>query len=480
MGCQLVMYPYPGMGHLVSTVELGKLILTHHPSLSITILTTTFPFNSGSTASYISNVSSTTPSITFYRLPAVSLPQEPSSYLNMAHLTFEIVQLNNPHVDHALRSLSLSSTVSAFILDLFCSPAFPVAASLRIPTYYFFTSGASCLAFYLRFPVIYRSTTESFRHLQSTYFHVPGLSPIPAMAVPEPMLDRDSKVCKDFVEYTSLLPKADGIIVNTFPSLEPKPIQVFDEKVCSGDMRTPSIYCIGPLIASGNGNCAGVDEGRAHECLRWLDLQPSRSVVFLCFGSLGVFSMEQLKEIAVGLERSGQRFLWVIRNPPTEDKTKRFLRPSDPDLDLLLPEGFLDRTKDRGMVVKSWAPQVAVLSHESVGGFVTHCGWNSILEAVLAGVPMVAWPLYAEQRFNRIILVEEMKAALPMNKSENGFVSSEEVENRVRELIDSEEGDNVRKKALLMKDEARAALSSGGSSRVALAQLLESWKFTTC
>ncbi|KAK7836185.1 udp-glycosyltransferase 88a1 [Quercus suber] len=134
------------------------------------------------------------------------------------------------------------------------------------------------------------------------------------------------------------------------------------------------------------------------ECLSWLDSQPSQSVVFLCFGSLGLFSIEQLKEIALGLEKSDQRFLWVVRNPPSEKHGLVMSAQPDLDLDSLLPEGFLVRTKERGLVVKSWAPQL--------GGFVTHCGWNSVLEAVCTGMPMVAWPLYTEQRFNRVVWVE--------------------------------------------------------------------------
>ncbi|MBA0552232.1 hypothetical protein Golob_023062, partial [Gossypium lobatum] len=131
---------------------------------------------------------------------------------------------------------------------------------------------------------------------------------------------------------------------------------------------------------------------------------------------------------------------------------------------------------ERGKVVKSWAPQVAVLNHDSVGGFVTHCGWNSVLESVCAGVPMVAWPLYAEQRFNRVLLVEEMKIALPMVESETGFVDSSEVEKRVRELMEWEQGKLVRERTVAMKHAAKAAMSEGGSSRLALAKLFESWK----
>ncbi|KAE9445154.1 hypothetical protein C3L33_22948, partial [Rhododendron williamsianum] len=198
------------------------------------------------------------------------------------------------------------------------------------------------------------------------------------------------------------------------------------------------------------------------------------TVVLYPSPGIGHLISMQLKEIAIGLERSGQRFLWVVRAPPTEARV--LLALPVPDLDSLLPDGFLDRTKERGLVVQSWAPQVAVLQHDSVGGFVTHCGWNSALEAVCAGVPMVAWPLYAEQRLNRVLLVKEMKLALWMNESESGFVTAEEVEKRVTELMDSEEGKAVRDRVKAASEGAREAMSEGGSSRVALAKLVESWK----
>lgn len=321
-------------------------------------------------------------------------------------------------------------------------------------------------------PFLHRSTNKSFKDLNSD-LDIPGLPPIPSADMAKPVLERNEKVYEDFLNASIQLPKSAGIIVNTFESLEPRAIKAILDGHCVPDEPTPPVYCIGPLIAADNRS--GSDDGGSNGCLSWLNLQPSQSVVFLCFGSLGLFSQEQLKEIAVGLERSGQRFLWVVRSPPSKDQSKRFLAPPEPDLDLLLPKGFLDRTKDRGLVVKSWAPQVVVLNHGSVGGFVTHCGWNSALEGVCAGVPMVAWPLYAEQRFNRVIMVEEMNLALPMKESEDGFVRAEEVEKRVCDLMDSEEGNSVRMQVLKMKAAAEAAMSEGGSSRVALSKLVESW-----
>jgi hypothetical protein len=465
----IVLYPTPAIGHLISMVELAKLILTHQPSLTVHILIAPQPYNAGSTAPYISAVSSTTPSITFHNLPNVTLP--PTSSPNHETLTFELLRLNNPNLHQSLLSISKSYTVRALIMDFFCSHAISVAANLSIPGYYFFTSGAGCLAYFLYLPTMHRSSTKSFKDL-NTLLDIPGIPPIPSSDSPKPVLDRNDDAYKCFLDCSFSFAKSAGIIVNTFESLEPRVIKAISDGLCVPDGPTPPIFCIGPLIASSNER----DEA-APECLRWLDLQPSRSVVFLCFGSLGLFSMEQLKEISVGLERSGLRFLWVVRNPPTQDHSLAVTAQPEPDLDLLLPEGFLERTKERGLVVKSWAPQVAVLNHESVGGFVTHCGWNSVLEALRAGVPMVAWPLYAEQRLNRVVLVEEIRIALPMKESENGFVNAAEVEKRVRELMESEEGKSIRERIVWMKNEAKAALSDqSGSSRMALANLCQSWK----
>lgn len=346
-----------------------------------------------------------------------------------------------------------------------------IAAQLNIPAYYFFTSGAGVLASFLYLPAMHRNTTESFKDLDIN-LHFPGLPPIPAADMLKPLLDRTDKAYHYFVEFTTKFPKSDGIIVNTYESLEPRAIKAILDGVCVPDGPTPPIFCTGPLIMAGDRKGGGSGDG----CLRWLDSQPSQSVVFLCFGSLGLFSAQQLKEIATGLERSGQRFLWVVRSPPLDEHNKLESAPPDPDLNLLLPEGFLERTRERGLVVKQWAPQVAVLNHDSVGGFVTHCGWNSVLEAVCAGVPMVAWPLYAEQRMNRVLLVEEMKLALPMNESKDGYVSAEEVEKRLGGVMESEEGCCIRKRIMAMKDAAKDALSEGGSSRVALTKLIGSWK----
>ncbi|KAL6132083.1 hypothetical protein ACLB2K_070454 [Fragaria x ananassa] len=473
----IVLYPSPPIGHLVSMVELGKLILTCHPSLSIHILLATPPYRADTTASYIASVSATTSSIIFHRLPTVSLPPSiTSASRNHETLTFEVLRQSNPHVHQALVSISNTFTVQAFVMDFFCGLGLSVATELNIPGYFYLTSGAGFLASFLYLPTIHKNTDKSIKDLD-TLLSIPGVPPLHSSDMPKPFLERNDPAYECFLENATYLPKSAGIIINTFESLEARTLRAISDGQCladDDDTTMPPIYSIGPLIFSQRGG-KGQDLDDVHECLTWLDSQPRGSVVFLCFGSLGLFTKEQLEEIAVGLERSGQRFLWVVRNPPSSNESVAIAGQSDPDLNNLLPDGFLGRTKDRGLVVKSWAPQVDVLNHNSIGGFVSHCGWNSVLEAVCAGVPMVAWPLYAEQRINRVVLVEEIKIALPMNESKNGFVGAYEVENRVRELMESEKGESIRKRIEALKSDANAALSEGGTSKVALVKLIESW-----
>lgn len=285
--------------------------------------------------------------------------------------------------------------------------------------------------------------------------------------MPQPILDRDDQAYHEFLNFAKCLLHCRGIITNTFRALESSAIKAITGGACVPDGSTPPLYCIGPLIVDAKDRALSASE----ECISWLNGQPRGSVVFLCFGSRGAFSDEQLKEIAIGLERSDQRFLWVVRNPPPNTNT-------DPDLEVLLPQGFLERTRNRGLVVKSWAPQGDVLRHDSVGGFVTHCGWNSLVEAVSAGVPMVAWPLYAEQHLNSVVLVEEMKLAIPMidhtSSSLPGLVIADVVGKRVRELM--VERKSVRDRSVEMKGTAVAAWTDGGSSLTDFSEMVASWK----
>ncbi|CAH2068886.1 unnamed protein product [Thlaspi arvense] len=214
--------------------------------------------------------------------------------------------------------------------------------------------------------------------------------------------------------------------------------------------------------------------------MTWLDDQPPSSVLFLCFGSRGSFEEDQVKEIAHALERAGHRFLWSLRRPPAKGKIevpREYENPNE-----ILPEGFMERTAEIGKVI-GWAPQVAVLSHPAVKGFVSHCGWNSTLESLWCGVPVATWPLYAEQPMNAFLMVKEFGLAVEIKldydkefyKGEEPpvLVTAEEIENGIRRLMEGNESVEIRERVKEMSKKSRTAMKEGGSSHAYLGRFIE-------
>ncbi|PKA66630.1 Anthocyanidin 5,3-O-glucosyltransferase [Apostasia shenzhenica] len=455
----VVLYPIAFMGHLTPMVELGKLLLRHGFSVTVVLHHCPFPDNN-SVDSYVAAVAASHPSISFHRLPPVSLP---SFFSDAMVASFELIRLSNPHLVHYLQS---SSSVRAIILDVYSADAMDAAAQLCLPSFFFNPTSASSFVAFLYLPTLLTKSAASFKELGDHPIAFPGLPrPIIASDMPLPIHDR-ATAYRMALDQFGRVPLSKGILVNSFDALERPALRALAAGDCVPDKPMPPVYFVGPITA-------GVaNEDQRHESLAWLDGQPSASVVFLCFGSIAAFPPQQLREIADGLERSGQRFLWVARCSSVAGKEESAALPAtEPDLLALMPEGFMERTKGRGLVVKSWAPQVAVLGHKAVGGFVTHCGWNSVLEAILAGVGMIAWPLYAEQRMNRAFLVEEVGLAVEMRRNAEGMAAAAEVEEKVRWLMESEEGRELRARAADIGESARAALREGGSSHTALIEV---------
>ncbi|CAA0829864.1 UDP-glycosyltransferase 73B4 [Striga hermonthica] len=200
-----------------------------------------------------------------------------------------------------------------------------------------------------------------------------------------------------------------------------------------------------------------------HECLDWLDKQgtPS-SVMFVSFGSTTSIPDEQIRELATGLERSGQKFVWVLRDA---DKGDIFTggearRP-------VLPEGFEERVKERGLVVREWAPQLEILGHFATGGFMSHCGWNSCMESISAGVPIIAWPMHSDQPANAVLMTKVLKIGVEVVKEcrEEMIVPASAIESVVRRLMDSEEGDEIRRRAQELGVAVRDSVKEGGVSK---------------
>ncbi|KAF7011621.1 hypothetical protein CFC21_025901 [Triticum aestivum] len=463
----VVLHACLGVGHLTPMVELAKLFLRR--GIPVIIAVPTPPASTAdifaSSAPAVASLAAANPTISFHHLPAPDYPNpDPDPYLQMV----DTIRLTVPSLLAFLRTLP---SVAALVLDTFCVDALDAADALGVPAYIYFTSSAAYLAAFLHLPH-YLATTDGgdFKDMGKSLLRFPGVPPIPASDMPQIVQDRASRTCAVRMGQYGRKPEARGLLINTYERLEARAVTALRDGVCLPGRPTPPVYCIGPLIVKGES--APQAQGA---CLSWLDAQPERSVVFLCFGSLGAMSAAQLKEIACGLENSGHRFMWVVRSPP-EDPAKYFLPRPEPDLDALLPDGFLDRTAARGMVVKMWAPQVEVLRHAATGAFVTHCGWNSVLEAASAGVPMLCWPQYAEQRANKVFVVDEMKLGVVMEGYDEELVKAEEVEKKVRLVMESDEGEKLRGRLALAKEKAAEAPADGGPSRTAFAEFLKDLK----
>ncbi|TVU35832.1 hypothetical protein EJB05_17739, partial [Eragrostis curvula] len=459
----VVLYPGLGVGHLTPMVQLAKVFVQHGVAVIVALVEP--PFKSDDFSAVVARATASNPSVTFHVLPPPPPPSSPADSTSsdvIAKMFHFLTAMNAPLRDF----LGSLPSVNALVLDMFCGDAFDVAAELKLPAYTSYASGAGDLAVFLNLPSLRASMSTSFAELGDSVLSFPGAPPLKASDLPLEC-SNDSEGGKSILRMFERMTEAKGILINTFESLEPSAVRALRDGLCVPNNATPPVYCIGPLVSGGGGG-----EQAEHECLRWLDEQPDQSVVFLAFGSMGSFPKNQLEEIAIGLEKSGHRFLWVVRSPKSDDH--KFGDPlPEPDLDALLPGGFLERTKDRGLVVKSWAPQVDVLQHRATGAFVTHCGWNSTLEGVTAGLPLLCWPLYAEQRLNKEFIVEEMKLGVEMRGYDGELVTAEEVETKVRWVMESEGGKMLRERVAAAKHAGAEALNEGGSSHAAFVQFLK-------
>ncbi|KAL6845604.1 hypothetical protein ACP4OV_025099 [Aristida adscensionis] len=464
-GRRVVLFAGMGVGHLTPMVQLAKLFLRRGFAVTIAVPVRPGPSAAHAGAPTVAGLAAANPSISFHLLPPPHHPDpDPIPFVRM----IDTLRLCAPSLLELLRSLP---SVAALVVDMFCAHAVAVAvaAEASVPAYVYYTSSAGALASNLNLPYYYSKSDKSLDEMGKALLHFPGVPPVPASDMPAIVKDREGRSYKARAALCERLLEASGVLVNTFEWLEATTVRALREGACVPDRPTPPVYCIGPLVAGGGAEEAA-GSGR-HACLEWLDAQPERSVVFLCFGSLGAFSAAQLTEVARGLESSGHRFLWVVRTPP-QDPSKLYEPRPEPELEALLPEGFLDRTRGRGLVVPSWAPQAEVLRHAATGAFVTHCGWNSTLEGVAAGVPLLCWPQYAEQRLNKVLIAEEMKAGVVMEGYDEELVSAGEVEAKVRLVMESEEGERLRERLSAAREKAAEALGDGGSSRLAFDEFL--------
>ncbi|KAI7744753.1 hypothetical protein M8C21_016888 [Ambrosia artemisiifolia] len=471
---ELIFIPLPVIGHMKSTIELAKLLTNQDQRLSITVLIIQ-PLSGLRTGSAIATYIESLANKSTQQMRFITLPQDKNLPTRDPKAPMRFVNnYINTHCKHVTNVVTEiisqpgPGQLSGFVIDMLCTSMIDVANGFNVPTYVFYTSSACYLGFQLYIQTLCDEQNKDVVELTNSdqEVNVPGfVNPVPTKVFPS---GYDTKEGVDYVLLISRkLREAKGIVVNSFLELETHAIESL-----TSDKSVPDVYPVGPVLNLEGGYM----ENSESDVIKWLDSQPCSSVVFLCFGSLGSFDEVQVKEIAYALERSGHRFLWSLRQPPSLEQASR--NPGDyEDLGDVLPEGFRERTARTGKVI-GWAPQMAVLAHSAVGGFVSHCGWNSILESLWFGVPIATWPIYAEQQMNAFEMVVELELGVEIKldykkdlfNPKNDFVTAKEIESGIRRLMDD---DNIRVKMKEMGKMSRATVREAGSSYASLGRLIQ-------
>ncbi|XP_022745619.1 gallate 1-beta-glucosyltransferase-like isoform X1 [Durio zibethinus] len=440
---------FPGQGHVNPLLRLGKLLASK--GLLVTL--------------------STTESFGKQMIKANNITDEPTP-VGDGFIRFEFFQdgwddddPRRAHLEQYLPQLELvakeeipriiskyaeqNRPVSCFISNPFIPWASDVAESLGIPSAMLWVQSCACFAAYYH------------------YHH--GLVPFPIESDPEidvqlpsmPLLKYDEvpSFLHPSTPYSILksailgqfknLEKPFCILMDSFLELEPEIVE-YMSKFCP-------IKTVGPLFKNPKATNSTVrcDIIKADDCIEWLNSKPASSVIYISFGSIVYLKQEQVDEIANALLNTGISFLWVMKPPPKESGLPIHT----------LPEGFLEKVGDKGMIIQ-WSPQEKVLTHTSVSCFVSHCGWNSTMEALSSGMPIIAFPRWGDQVTDAVYLVEVFKTGVRMcrGEAENRIIPREEVEKCLLEATVGPKAAEIKKNALKWKVAAEAAVADGGSS----------------
>ncbi|KAI7736874.1 hypothetical protein M8C21_014415 [Ambrosia artemisiifolia] len=453
-------------GHMIPMVDMARMLAQH--GAMVTIITT--PVNADRFRSVVDRAIKADLKIQILELQLalaeVGLPEGCENFdllPSSAHAVNMILAMNLLEEPAENMLKVLSPTPSCIISDG-CFPwTNDVAKRLNIPRVVFY--GPGCFAFLCVHIVTSTNILEEINS-DSEYFVMPDLPD--RIEVTKPQASTwgrgDTKESTEVFERMLVAEKdAIGIVVNSFEELEPKYVKELAKA------KDKKVWCVGPVSLCNKslqdraerGNKAAIN---AQDCLKWLDTKESGSVIYICLGSLSYASTEQAIELGLGLESSNMPYLWFIRHPSEEFE------------EWLSKEGYEERIEGRGLVVRGWAPQILILSHQAVGGFVTHCGWNSTLEGISAGIPMVTWPQFGEQFLNerfitnvlRIGVRIGMEVPVLFNKLDESkeIVKRDNIKDAIKSLMkNDEEGEARRKRSKVFAAMAKSTIEEGGSSQ---------------
>ncbi|KAA8538103.1 hypothetical protein F0562_027711 [Nyssa sinensis] len=461
--------PYPAQGHINPMLKLAKLL--NYRGFHITFVNSEFNHKRLLKSRGPDSLNGTS-SFQFETIPDGLPPSD-------ADATQDIPSLCKSFTEHGLApfkdllckvnddaSSSNAPPITCIISDGVMSFTLAAAQELGIPEVLFWTTSACGFMGYVQYPILIEKgliplKDESYMtngYLDTVIDWIPSMKGIRLKDFPSFLrtTDHDDFMVKFVLGEVERAKKASAIILNTFEELEGDVVNALSSML-------PPVYTIGPLhlilnqVDDSSLKSIGSNLWKEEpECLEWLDSKEPNSLVYVNFGSITVMTPDQLVEFAWGLANSNQSFLWIIR----------------PDLvtgdSAILPPELVRETKERGLLA-SWCPQQEVLSHPSIGGFLTHSGWNSTLESICGGVPMICWPFFAEQQTNCWYSCSQWGIGMEINSD----VKRDEVESLVKELMVGEKGKQMKEKAMEWKKMTEeATTSSTGSSYMNLEKMI--------
>ncbi|XP_058086932.1 7-deoxyloganetin glucosyltransferase-like [Magnolia sinica] len=460
-----VFVPYPAQGHIKPLLKLAKLF--HFRGFHITYVHTEYNYR----RLLRSRGPDSVKGLDDFRFETITDGLPPSDHDGTQDIAALCISTRTHCVvpfRKLIRKLNNDSSVppvSCIIADGFMTFTLQVAEELGILELVFWTMSACGAMTYLYFrELIQKGYTplkdESYLtngYLDAHIDWIPGMKDIRLRDFPSFVrtTDRDDIMVSIEGEEAENAHKAWGVILNTFDDFECEVIEALRHMF-------PRLYTVGSLSMLVNqipqNGLVSIESSlwkEDPECLKWLDTRQAGSVLYVNFGSITVMTAHQLTEFAWGLANSKLPFLWIIRPDLLNDDST------------IMPLDFIEETKRRCLIA-SWCPQEQVLAHPSVGGFLMHCGWNSTLESVCSGLPLICWPFFSEQFTNCRYACKEWGIGIEIDNN----VKRVEVENLVRELMDGEKGMQMRNKAIMWKECAIKATKQGGSSYINLDRMI--------
>ncbi|KAK9289620.1 hypothetical protein L1049_007778 [Liquidambar formosana] len=441
----VVTVPFPAQGHLNQLLQLSRLITSYNIPVHY-VSSTTHSLQAKIRVHGWNPLAAE--NIHFHDFtvpPFVSPPPNPNSTTKFpTHLQpsfYASLSLREP-VAALLRALSSNARRVIVIHDSLMASVVQDVASIRNAESYTFHS-VSAFALYL---YMWEAMGKPFD--------------IKAEITPKDLPSVESCFTAEFLNFIAFQYQFSklnsGKLYNSCRSIEAPYIDSLGKEIFGASKKH---WAIGPL------NPVAIHENKyRHKCLEWLDKHASNSVIYVSFGTTTALTDEQIKELAIGLEKSEQNFIWVLRDADKGDVFEGEARRAE------LPKGYEERVEGRGMVVRDWAPQLEILGHRSTGGFMSHCGWNSCMESITMGVPIAAWPMHSDQPRNSLLVTKVLKLGLVVKEwaKRDKVVTSFAVENAVRRLMASEEGDDMRKRASELGGTVQRSMDKGGVSRMEL------------